>query len=88
MKGIDLSVLDVRDYIDINKLKREKMNEYERLFNHIENQDKVERLTLILNQYKEFSKNKKLKYVTIGKKNLMKLINSYYHEKFTENKEK
>lgn len=33
LKGIDLSALDIKDYIDINKLKREKMNEFEKIFN-------------------------------------------------------
>lgn len=33
MKGIDLNGLDIKDYIDINKLRREKLNEYERIFN-------------------------------------------------------
>lgn len=40
MKGIDLSSLDVKDFIDINKLRREKMNEYERIFNQLEYSDK------------------------------------------------
>jgi hypothetical protein len=32
MKGIDLTVLDIRDYIDLQKLRKEKMNEYEKIF--------------------------------------------------------
>lgn len=32
MHGIDLSSLDIKDFIDYNKLRREKLNEYERIF--------------------------------------------------------
>jgi hypothetical protein len=83
LKGIDLSSLDIKDYIDINKLKREKLNEYERIFNQLEYSDKQERLLRILEDYKSFSKKKKLKYATIGRKNLLKLIHSIYIEKFS-----
>lgn len=40
MKGIDLSILDIKEYLDMNKLKREKLNEYEKIFNQIEYSDK------------------------------------------------
>lgn len=48
LKGIDLTGLDMRDYIDVNKLRREKLNEYERIFNQIEYSDKQERILKIL----------------------------------------
>ena len=40
IKGIDLTGLDMREYIDMNKLRREKLNEYERIFNQIDYNDK------------------------------------------------
>jgi len=86
MKGIDLSALDLKDYIDMNKLRREKMNEFERLFRNIDHSDKAEKLGRVIEEYKQFSQKKKLKYATMGKKNLMKLVNAFYHEKLTKPK--
>lgn len=85
-KGIDMSALDFKDYIDMQNLKREKMNEFEKLFNGIEYSDKQERLLKVIEEYKSFSKKKKLKYATIGKKNLIKMINQFYMEKFSNSK--
>ena len=85
-KGIDLSSLDIKDFIDINKLKREKLNEYERIFNQLEYSDKQERLLKVIEDYSSFSKRKKLKYATIGKKSLIKMINQFYQEKFNSTK--
>jgi hypothetical protein len=82
IKGIDLSMLDIREYIDIQKLKREKMNEYEKLFIQVEYSDKIEKLLRLVEDYKAFSKNKKVKYATIGRKNLLKLMNLFYVDKF------
>mmetsp|Transcript_19954 Transcript_19954/g.18956 ORF Transcript_19954/g.18956 Transcript_19954/m.18956 type:complete len:195 (-) Transcript_19954:724-1308(-) len=64
------------------------MNEYERIFSKVETSDKLDRLNKILEDYKGFSKKKKIKYATIGKKNLLKVINHFYHEKFSSTKHK
>lgn len=88
MKGIDLSSLDIKEYIDYQQLKRDKLNEYEKIFNQIEHSDKQERLLKILEDFNSFSKKKKLKYATFGKKNIIKLINTYYIEKYTTSKHK
>ena len=51
MKGIDLSELDIRDYIDIQKLRREKMNEYERIFNRADHSEKIDRVLKFMLDY-------------------------------------
>lgn len=73
--GIDLCVLDTKDFMGINELKRAKLNECERIFNNLGNSDKQEFLLQIFEEYQELSKKTKLKYVTIGSRNLLKLIN-------------
>jgi sulfur relay (sulfurtransferase) DsrC/TusE family protein len=64
------------------------MNEYEKIFNMVEYSDKLERLLKIMEDYKSFTKKKKIKYATMGRKNLIKLISNFYYEKFTTNKHK
>jgi hypothetical protein len=86
LKGVDLGVLEVKELIDYNRLKKDKMNEYEKIFVNVDYNDGVERLLKLIEDFKGFSKKKKLKYTSISAKNLNKLIYHMYTEKWATQK--
>jgi len=62
-------------------MKKERQKEFERAFHTFDYSDKADRLTRTVEEYRQFTNKQKLKYATIGKRTLHKLIMGYYTEK-------